>query len=202
MLNLESLFKKWIVFMIALILGSLSLLPSAQAQDKEREISLSEVKDWHQFKIKIEQQEQQDQKKGQAYMISGGLLVIGGIIGYHNAHNSVEKLAYSVSQSLGVAGIGYGAYLSFVDSEQSSFYRSIESSKGLTDQNKNEIVRNYVAQWQENKRSERITRIATHALIGGLNIYNGMREEGDLRQGLIVLGGVNLLAAISLSFDF
>jgi CTP synthase (UTP-ammonia lyase) len=206
MLNLESVCKKILIFCLAVILTSLSLLSSvsvAYAQDKGREISLSEVKDWHQFKLRIEQQDHQDQVKGNAYMISGALLVVGGIVGYHNAHNAVEKLAYSVSQSLGVAGIGYGAYLSFVGSEQKAFYQSIENSKSLNDANKNELVRNYVDTWKENQRTERLTRIVTHSIVGALNIYNGSREEqSDLRQGLMILGGVNLLAALSLSFEF
>ena len=203
MLNLDSAFKKFFIFFLALILTSVSLLPVAKAAGESREISLSQVKDWHQFKLKIEQQDRQDQIRGNAYMISGGLLVIGGIIGYHNAHNSVEKLAYSVSQSLGVAGIGYGAYLSFVGSEQKAFYQSIENSKSLTDENRNELVRNYVDTWEKNRKNERITRIVTHSIVGALNIYNGVREEqNDLKQGLIILGGVNLLAAISLSFEF
>lgn len=207
MLNLEFRFKASKAILVIWI--SLCLCAEAVARQESqdmglsREVSLSEVRDWHQFKLKIQEQEKHDQLKGQAYMISGALLVAGGIVGYHNAHNSVEKLAYSVSQSLGVAGIGYGAYLNFVSSEQSSFYQSIDRSRSLTEENKNELVRNYVSNWQENKRAERLTRIATHSLIGALNIYNGFREEqGDLRQGLFVLGGVNLLAAISLSLEF
>ena len=197
MWNLDSVYKTFLTLMI--IFSGASTL----AESKAKEIRLADVKTWNEFKVKIEQEERKDHLKGQAYMISGGLLVIGGIIGYHNAQNSVEKLAYSVSQSLGVGGIGYGAYLSFVDSEQRSFYRSVESSQSLSEENKNEIVRNYVLNKAENERSERITRIVTHSIVGALNVYNGLREEqNDLRQGLIILGGVNILAAISLSFEF
>lgn len=197
MWNLDSVYK---IFLTLIIIFSGA---STLAESKTKEIRLADVKTWNEFKVKMEQEERKDHLKGQAYMISGGLLVIGGIIGYHNAQNSVEKLAYSVSQSLGVGGIGYGAYLSFVDSEQRSFYRSVESSQSLSEENKNEIVRNYVLNKAENERSERITRIVTHSIVGALNVYNGLREEqNDLRQGLIILGGVNILAAISLSFEF
>lgn len=200
MLNFELVFKKYLKFLVSLVLV-LSYVLNASA--KEAEIDLSEVKTWSEFKSQIEEKEKRDQMTGQAYMISGGLLVLGGLIGYHNSRNSVEKLAYSVSQSLGVAGIGYGAYLSFVDSEERSFYETIDKSNSLSATNRDEIVRNYVVNWEENRRAERTTRIVTHSIVGVLNVYNGLREEqSDLKQGLVIIGGINLLAALSLTLEF
>jgi hypothetical protein len=43
-------------------------------------------------------------------------------------------------------------------------------------------------------------RIISHSIVAAMNFYNGSREQGDLRQGLFALGGINLLAAISISF--
>lgn len=176
---------------------------SAFARSPGRELDISDVKTWNEFTEKMKTQEDRDRTDGQAYMISGALLVAGGIIGYHNSQSSVEKLAYSVSQSLGVAGIGYGAYLYNVGSEQTSFHQAVSSSTSLQMEQKDELVRNYVSEWRRNRYNERMIRILTHSIVAGMNFYNASREDqNELKQGLYVIGGVNALAAISLSFDF
>jgi hypothetical protein len=110
-------------------------------------------------------------------------------------------LAYSVSQSLGIAGIGYGAYLKNVGGEQRSFFETVENAHGLSLQDKDELVRSYSQTWKINRHNEKWLRIITHSLVAALNIYNGLNEEpGELRTGLFVIGGANALAAISLSF--
>lgn len=166
-----------------------------------RDLDLQDASTWEEFRSIIQKQEESEKLNGQAYMISGALLVLGGMVGYHNAHTSVEKLAYSVTQSLGVAGVGYGAFLSAVGSPPRRFYQTVEASQGLSAQNKNELVRNYVTYLKEDRSNEKMIKIVTHALVSAVNIYNGMREQGELRQGLIALGGIHALAAISISFQ-
>jgi hypothetical protein len=149
----------------------------------------------------VERQQAIEMKTGQAYILSGSLLILGGIIGYHNAHTPVEKLAYSVSQSLGVAGVGYGAFLHSVGSDQRTFFQSVSASKSLTIENKNELAQSYVATWRENRQNEKMIKIVTHSIVAAVNLYNGLLEEGELRQGLVALGGINFLAAVSISFQ-
>jgi len=173
----------------------------AQAKNSLRDLNLHDASTWEEFKTVIKKQERDEILNGRAYVISGALLALGGMVGYHNAQTSVEKLAYSVTQSLGVAGIGYGAYLHNVGSPQRSFYQSVESSQSLTLENKNELVWHYVTNLKEDRATERLIKIVTHSLVSAINIYNGMREQGELRQGLIALGGIHALAAISVSFQ-
>lgn len=166
-----------------------------------REVTLDKVENWQDFRKKMIEQENVDHTDGWAYMVSGGLLLAGGLVGYHNGQTPVEKLAYSVSQSLGVAGIGYGAYLHYVGGEERAFYDTVEHARGLRSQDKDELVRSYVQTWRINRHNEKVIRIVTHSLVAALNIYNALQEErGDLRTGLMVIGGANALAAISLSF--
>lgn len=188
-----------------MILFCLLMLSSQMvfARSPGRELSLDDVQSWKQFVETMKTQEDRDRVDGQAYMISGALLVVGGIVGYHNSGSSVEKLAYSVSQSLGVAGIGYGAYLYNVGSEQTSFYHTVNNTPSLNDSQKDELVKNYVTEWKTNRHNEKVIRIITHSIVAAMNFYNASREnQNDLKQGLYVIGGVNALAAVSLTFDF
>lgn len=184
----------------SLILSTLILSFSISAFAR-RDYSLEDTQDWAQFQNLIERQQAEEMKTGQAYVISGSLLILGGIIGYHNARTPIEKLAYSVSQSLGVAGVGYGSYLHSIGSDQRSFYESVLASKSLSTENKNELVQNYVRTWRENRQNEKMIKIVTHSIVAAVNLYNGLREEGELRQGLVALGGINFLAAVSISFQ-
>lgn len=188
--------KKIILVLLVMIFSA----EGAFARSMRKELSLEDVTSWKEFDQAMLEQESVDRTDGMAYMISGALLLAGGLVGYHNAGGNVEKLAYSVSQSLGVAGLGYGYYLYHVGTETRSFYESVRNTSGLSETNRNDLTRNYVKQWKVQQENEKWMKIATYALVGGLNLYNASRESGDLRQGLTILGGVNLLAAISLTF--
>lgn len=188
--------KLLLLLMVGIFVGE-----AAQARSMRRELSLDDIESWKDFNQVMIEQESVDRTDGVAYMISGAVLLAGGLVGYHNSQGNVEKLAYSVSQSLGIAGLGYGYYLYSVGTETRSFYEAVKNTNGLSEQNRNDLTKNYVAQWKVQQENEKWMKVATYALVGALNVYNASREKpGDLRQGLMVLGGVNLLAAISLSF--
>lgn len=188
--------KLFLILMIGLFSAE-----GALARNMRRELSLEDVSSWKEFDQAMQEQESADRTDGMAYMISGALLLAGGLVGYHNSGGNVEKLAYSVSQSLGIAGLGYGYYLYNVGTETRSFYESVRNTSGLSETNRNDLTRSYVKQWKVQQDNEKWMKMATYALVGGLNLYNASREKpGDLRQGLMILGGVNLLAAISLTF--
>ena len=187
--------KQLLILLVGLLFSEMAL-----ARSLRRELSLHDVETWKEFQAMMIEQESIDRTDGIAYMISGAVLLAGGLVGYHNSKGNIEKLAYSVSQSLGIAGLGYGSYLYTVGAETRSFYESVKNTNGLSDTHRNDLTKNYVGQWKVQKDNERWMKVATYALVGALNMYNGSREEGELRQGLMIIGGVNLLAAISLSF--
>lgn len=189
---------------LAVLILTLSFISqNAMARSPGRELKLDDVQSWKQFSETMKLQEDRDRVDGQAYMISGALLILGGVVGYHNSDGSIEKLAYSVSQSLGVAGMGYGAYLYNVGSEQTSFYHTVANSQTLNEGQRDDLVKNYVTEWKTNRYNEKVIRIVTHSIVAAMNFYNASREsQHDLKQGLYVIGGVNALAAVSLSFQF
>ncbi len=188
--------KVWMTLILFLISGL-----QAFAKGPLRTLDLQDVQSWRDFQTAIQKQEKEEISLGQAYMISGSLLILGGAIGYHNAHTSVEKLAYSVTESLGVGGIGYGASLYNIGSSERLFYNSVEATQGLSTHAKDELARNFSAQWRDHKEDERLIKIVTHSIVAAVNLYNGLREEGELRQGLTALAGINLIAAISFTFQ-
>lgn len=182
----------------------LSLLISLQVQAKSlvKEYNLEGVQTWEEFSKKVKMKTDKEQEEGRAYMISGGLLLVGSLVGYHNAHTTIEKLGYSIAQSLGVGGIGYGSYLYNIGGEERVIYTTIYQTE-IGTKEKDALVRSYTTQWKENKQRDKLIRIVTHSLVGVLNIYNGSRAtEDDLRQGLYAIGGINLLAALSLTITY
>jgi hypothetical protein len=186
---------------LALFVVSFLFFFEAQAKLIERAFSFKDLRTWQDFATAQEKQESKDQETGTAYMISGVLLSIGGSVGYHNAKTSVEKLAYSFTQSLGVAGVGYGAYLYHVGNEHRSFYEAVRSTSSLTENQRNDLFLNYAEQVRVVQYNAKWIRIVSHALVGALNFYNASREsDQDLKQGLNVIGAANVLAAVSLTF--
>lgn len=165
-----------------------------------RELDVYSISNWNDFDRSMKIQYEKDEQDGTAYLISGALLIVGGTVGYSNSSNSVEKLGFSISQSLGVAGLGYGAYLSFIGRDHSPFYESLSQSS-LNSQQKDELVGIYMKKVRKNQDTEKWIRVASHASVAGINFYNASREEDrDLQAGLMVLGLVNALAAVSISF--
>lgn len=188
-------------FVVGIVL-LLSLTSQAQI-NPQQEVDLNNVNDWKNFSQVMDEQIDTDERTGQAYMLSGGLLLLGGVVGYSSVGSSVEKLAYSVAQSLGVAGIGYGAYLLNVGGEERAFYQSVGKTSGLTLAQRDQLTKNYTAVWKERRRNEKLIRILSHSLVAAMNFYNASRtDQADLRQGLYVIGGVNAIVALSLFIEF
>lgn len=170
------------------------------AKTVRRELDVFSINNWSDFEKSMLVQNIKDEQDGRAYLISGALLIVGGTVGYSNSSNSVEKLGFSVSQSLGVAGLGYGSYLYFIGRDHSPFYESLSKSS-LNNQQKDELVKIYMERVRRNQDAEKWIRVASHATVSGINFYNASREEDrDLQAGLMILGLVNALAAVSISF--
>lgn len=163
--------------------------------------SPSDVSDWRRFSIQVEETTQQQRFEGLAYMVSGGLVLIGSTIGLEKSDDILAKSVYSISQTLSIAAIGYGAYLHSIGDEDRTFFNIIENSTSLSPTQKNEILLSYQRQRGENKRKARLIRIITHGLIAAANFYGASQESDEgLRTALYFMGGVNAIASISIAF--
>lgn len=157
---------------------------------------------WDEFAKEVELQKERDRRNGISYMISGSLALVGGIAGNGLAEDTAEKGIYTVFQTIGVASIGYGAYKWQVGGEERFVYQSLQYSK-LTPEQKTQFLNAYNLTRKERERKDRLVRAVTHGLIAALNFYNASQQSQDgLKTSLAFIGGVNLLAAVSYTFEF
>lgn len=185
-------------FKIIFILISMLVSSSALAVE-EFEFTTSK---WDEFAEAVKVQQEQDRINGLSYIISGSLALAGGIWGNGIASDPAEKGVYTVFQTIGIASIGYGSYIWQIGEEERAIYDSLQYSK-LTPEQKSQFLRAYRYQRTEKLRKDKIIRAVTHGLIAGLNFYNASQQENtSLKNTLNFIGGVNLLAAISFTFEF
>lgn len=157
---------------------------------------------WDEFSKDVELQKQKDRRNGISYIISGSLALAGGILGSGIAEDGAEKAIYTIFQTIGVASVGYGAYTWQVGGEERSIYQTLYYSK-LTPEQKNQYLRAYIFQKKEKEKKDRYIRAITHGLIAGLNFYNASQQKQETFKGtLYFVGSINLLAAISFTFEF
>jgi hypothetical protein len=156
---------------------------------------------WDSFSRFIEDENRKEQKQGTAYILSGALAVIGSAIGFERTQDPFARTVFTVSQSMGIAAIGYGTYLSQVGSEYDAFHRSLERSTSLSLEQKNQVLSNYLAEKSEMRRKARLIRAFTHGFIAALNFYNGSKQtDTNLQNVHYFIGGINLVACVSFSF--
>jgi hypothetical protein len=149
----------------------------------------------------MEQQKVDQEREGMAYIVSGGIAFVGGIVGYHNSKDVFAKGAYAVAQSLGVAAVGYGAHLRALGDEHRPLYATLNASRFLSLAEKDQFVKVYF-QWegQRDRESQKIAAL-THGMLAGLNFYNGaIASHEDMRSALYFIGAINLLASLSYTF--
>jgi hypothetical protein len=157
---------------------------------------------WAEFSHEVELQKERDRRNGYSYVISGSLALIGGIWGNSISEDTAEKGIYTIFQTIGVASVGYGAYVWQIGGEERSIYQTLQYSK-LSPEQKTQFLQAYNFQRKEREHRDRIIRAVTHGLIAGLNFYNATQQcQAGLKNTLFFVGGVNLLAAISFSYDF
>lgn len=157
---------------------------------------------WEQYSKDVERLEKTDYRNGLSYIISGSLALAGGIVGSNLTDDSLEKGVYTIFQTIGVASVGYGAYVWKIGGEERTITRSLQYSKLPPDQRTN-FLRSFYAQKKASETRERQIKAITHGLIAGLNFYNASQQKQDsIKNGLFFIGSVNLLAAISFTFEF
>lgn len=157
---------------------------------------------WQDFARDVRRTEREDFRNGLSYIISGSLALVGGLAGSGITHDPVERGIYTFFQTIGIASIGYGAYTWRIGGEERSLYTTLQQSH-LTPEQRTNFLRAHALQKRTRDRRERIIKAVTHGLIAGLNIYNATQQQQDsIKTGLYFIGGVNLLAAISYTFEF
>lgn len=184
--------KSW--FLLLIFVGGLS--PSVHAQD----ISYEGPADWSAFDKFMETKEKEDQVSGLSYMLAGTIATLGGVVGYYSSEDSFSRGLYAVSQSLGVAAIGYGASNYFIGNEFNSFYRAVEGSK-LNNQQKTDLLRRFLEIEKKQQERRKLIKVVTHSLIAAVNFYSAHREEDKNVKGVLnFLGIIN--AAMALTYTF
>ena len=185
-----------ILFVFLFIIGHSGILIAAEDKFK-----FTTTK-WDEFTREVELQKEIDRRNGISYVISGSLALAGGIWGNSIATDAAEKGIYTVFQTIGIASLGYGSYVWQIGGEERSVYQTLQYSK-LTAEQKTQFLQAYVLQKKEKERKDHIIRGITHGLIAGLNFYNASQQSNDsLKNTLNFIGGVNLLAAASFTFEF
>lgn len=195
MYNWVGRFSLIFFILISLVAGTVAAAAEKRSTDSERAT-------WSQFNQEVVLQEQQDARNGLSYIISGSLALAGGIVGSEITNDNIEKGIYTVFQSLGIASIGYGSFVWKIGGEDRFLYSTLQGSN-LTAEQKSMFLRSYALQAKRREKKERLLKAVTHGLIAGLNIYNASQEkQSSIKTGLNFIGGVNLLAAISYTFEF
>ncbi len=173
----------------------MSQLSLAQSQPKEKSI------EWPQLVERMEQKNAGDRVEGISYLISGSLAMAGGLAGQELSNDPLEKGVYTLFQSIGVASIGFGIYRWKVGNEDRWAYESAALAPGLSNEQRMSMMRSFYRVKREREKQERFMRALTHGLIAALNVYGALQQENEsLKNGLIFLGGVNALAAVSFAF--
>jgi hypothetical protein len=146
-------------------------------------------------------EQQQKERKGMSYIVSGTLELLGGVFAESTTTDPVAKGVYLLFESIGIASIGYGAYTYKVQSDEDLMRESLHASPFLSDKAKVETLRKYFELSKVNSKKEDRIKALTHGLIALLNFYSGSRQKSEpVRNTIFFIGGVNLLACISYSF--
>lgn len=186
-------------FKILFLILTLCLPLTGVAADSDFKFDKS---NWGEFAKEVELQKEFDRTNGYSYIISGSLALAGGIWGNSISNDTAEKGIYTIFQTIGIASIGYGAYTWQIGGEERSIYNTLQYTKFSPEQ-KSHFLQAYNFQRKEREKRDRLIRAITHGLIAGLNFYNASQQpHAGLKNTLLFIGGVNMLAAVSFSYEF
>jgi len=165
--------------------------------------TLNEKKEinWIEFESQMKVSLEKDKKEGLSYMISGTLGLIGGMLAQSSTTDPLEKGIFTMSESIGLAAIGYGANKWMLGDEQRIIYDSIRNVKSINDQQRTDILYSYFERKKERERRESYIKAMTYGVISLVNIYSATQTTNEsVRNGLYFIGGISALAAITYSF--
>lgn len=159
-----------------------------------------EAQDWKSFDLAMAHIQEQDRIIGTSYLASGVLVTLGSAVGYYSTTDTTSKVVLALSQSVGIAAIGYGAAKLNVGHAYGSFYEAVKSTK-LTNEQKNQLLKVYLAQEKEKRDSIRNIKIATHLLVGAVNLYSSSQEKDkNVKTVFQFLAAVNFAVAFAYTF--
>jgi hypothetical protein len=157
---------------------------------------------WPAFDNKMKLASEKEYRDGWAYIISGAVGFFGGVAAQTATNDPLEKGVFVLSQSIGLAAIGYGATLWKNGGPDRMIYNTLRDTPGLTVDQRTAVLRSYESHSLANKRREGYIKAITYGLIGALNLYNASQiQDSTVRNGLYFIGGVNLFAAVSYTFN-
>lgn len=181
-------------FLLAFVLASQAF---AGTVTKEK---FKESRTWQEFEQEIQELEESDRKDGLSYLLSGSLVVVGGITGYQTTNDTAVKFVFGILQGLGVGAIGLGLNKLNGDHDYNSFYQSLRSTD-LTAEQRDQMVRTYLEHERARKETERKISVATNILAGLLDIYAATREsDSSSKAAFYFLAGIHAALAVSYSF--
>jgi len=158
---------------------------------------------WAAFQRETEAQIERDRVLGWSYIVSGGLSLAGGLVGSTLAKDPAESVVFTLFQNIGVASIGFGYLRLEAGDERRSFYYTLRNVPNLSERDRDALVRAYSARSAEIARRTRTMQALTTGLLAAINLYGGLREKNTRgKTWRLLIGGVNLLACASFSFEF
>ena len=157
---------------------------------------------WNHFANYIRAKEKHSWRLGWSYFISGAIGLTAATVALNSVNGPVEKVGLALFQNLEATAMGYGIYKSYIGSPDISFYNVIQSSAGLSMENKNQILKSYMLERKFQKERIRWIQFGTHSLLAITNILAGLNEKEDrsVRDALLIMGGLNLVASLTFCF--
>jgi hypothetical protein len=140
---------------------------------------------------------------GWAYIISGSIVLGFSIPATYLSSDPLAQAVYSISQTLGVAAVGYGSYLVLIDNEYTRFHHIITSLSDLSVHQKNHLSQAFLLENSDRARNVRKIRVITHGLTALLNFVSALTTSHvELQTALFFLGGINTLAALNFALTW
>lgn len=186
---------KWLLS-VFLLVGSVVSSPAFAAEDIEYEGPAQ----WQHFDKFMREREEEDRITGLSYIISGAIATLGGSVGYYSSDDTFSRGAYAITQSVGIAALGYGASVYWNGNEYNSFYRAVRDSS-ISPSQKSEILSRFLENEKGQRARARWIRAGTHIVLAAVNFYSASREKDkDVRNIFNFLGGVNAVIGFSYAF--
>lgn len=159
-------------------------------------------KNWDDFKESVEKNIAVQKINGKSEVWTGGLALAAGLIGDSLAKDPLEKGVFALFQSIGIASIGLGLYDQAIGENNRNFYYLLKgNSIGLTEDQKNSMVKSYyrINKFYEDK--EKKIKMYTFAIMAITQFYNGSRvENSSVKNTLFFIGAINTLVSVSYGF--
>lgn len=188
-------------FLLLICILCFSDLAFAQDLARVRPSLSPEASAWNRSYKLFEQQRTRETLEGKSYLISGGIALIGGLVGNSVTGDPFEKAVYAVFQTIGVASIGYGAFKIQVGREEAPIFEALAKSHHLSPEQKYKFLMTYRSELESRAQKENKIKAITHGLISLLNIVSaGQQSTEGVKGALYFLGTANMLAAISYTF--